>query len=113
MGQRIFFTVCHGSDLRSTGPLAHKSSPPTPDSTTRAFKRRRAEYSGVIVSSVIPRPNGNLIPKTLKENGMKVPPHAWTIKNFRDLNEYRVEIIRRSKQACAERRYPRSGLSVH
>src|SRR2546429_9897081 len=40
------------------------------------------------VSSVILRPNGDLIPRTLRENGVKVPPHAWTVKDFRDLNEY-------------------------
>ncbi|KAF1043908.1 MAG: hypothetical protein GAK34_02611 [Delftia tsuruhatensis] len=42
----------------------------------------------MIVSSVILRPNGDLIPRTLRENGVKVPPHAWTVKDFRDLNEY-------------------------
>jgi hypothetical protein len=99
-GERLFTercAMCHGSDIRGTGPLAHKSSPPTPDLTSPAFKSRLAEYPGVIVSSVILRPNGDLIPKTLKENGMKVAPHAWTVKDFRDLNEYMVEIIRRSK----------------
>lgn len=99
-GERLFTercAMCHGSDIRGTGPLAHKSSPPTPDLTSPAFKKRLAEYPGAIVSSVILRPNGDLIPKTLKENGVKVAPHAWTVKDFRDLNEYMVEVIRHSK----------------
>jgi hypothetical protein len=97
-GERLFTercAMCHGADIRGTGPLAYKSSPPTPDLTSAAFKRRLAKYTGVIVSSVILRPNGDLIPKTLKENGVKVAPHAWTVKDFRDLNEYMVEITRR------------------
>lgn len=85
--------MCHGADIKGTGPLAKKSSPPTPDLTTATFKKRLRDYPGVIVSSVILRPNGDLIPKTLKENGVKVPPHAWTVKDFRDLNQYMAEII--------------------
>lgn len=85
--------MCHGTDIKGTGPLAKKSSPPTPDLTTATFKKRLKDYPGVIVSSVILRPNGDLIPKTLKENGVKVPPHAWTVKDFRDLNQYMTEII--------------------
>ena len=99
-GERLFTercAMCHGADIKGTGPLAHKSLPPTPDLTSPAFKRRLTEYPGVIVSSVILRPNGDLIPKTLTENGVKVAPHAWTVKDFRDLNEYMVGIIRRSK----------------
>ncbi|WP_081816293.1 cytochrome c [Delftia sp. RIT313] len=80
--------MCHGADARGTGPLANKSNPPTPDLTTAAFRKRLHDYPGVIVSSVILRPNGDLIPRTLRENGVKVPPHAWTVKDFRDLNEY-------------------------
>lgn len=30
--------MCHGPDLKATGPLARKSNPPTPDLTTPAFK---------------------------------------------------------------------------
>lgn len=85
--------VCHGPDIKGTGPLAHKSTPPTPDLTTSAFKKRLKDYPGVIVSSVILRPNGNLIPKTLQENGVKIPPHAWSVKDFRDLNEYMGGVI--------------------
>ena len=85
--------VCHGTDIKGTGPLAKKSSPPTPDLTTAMFKKRLKDYPGVIVSSVILRPNGDLIPKTLKENGVKVPPHAWTVKDFRDLNQYMTGVI--------------------
>ncbi len=73
---------------RQGGPLANKSDPPTPDLTTASFRKRLHDYPGVIVSSVILRPNGDLIPRTLRENGVKVPPHAWTVKDFRDLNEY-------------------------
>ncbi|WP_289329381.1 cytochrome c [Pseudomonas sp. 'CRE Jenny 4'] len=85
--------VCHGSDIKGTGPLAQKSNPPTPDLTTAAFKKRLHEYPGVIVSSVILRPNGNLIPKTLQDNGVKIAPHAWSVKDFRDLHQYMSEVI--------------------
>lgn len=89
--------MCHGTDIKGTGPLANKSSPPTPDLTTATFKKRLKDYPGVIVSSVILRPNGDLIPKTLKENGVKVPPHAWTVKDFRDLNQYMTDMISKSR----------------
>ncbi|WLH33842.1 cytochrome c [Pseudomonas sp. FP2196] len=85
--------VCHGADIKGTGLLAHKSNPPTPDLTTSAFKKRLNEYPGVIVSSIILRPNGNLIPKTLQENGVKIPPHAWSVKDLRDLHEYMSGVI--------------------
>ncbi|KAA0984758.1 cytochrome c [Pseudomonas sp. ANT_J12] len=81
-------SVCHGADIKGTGPLANKSNPPTPDLTTSVFKKRLNDYPGVIVSSVILRPNGNLIPKTLRENGVKIPPHAWSVNDLRDLHEY-------------------------
>ncbi|WP_174954025.1 cytochrome c [Burkholderia lata] len=95
-GKNIFLArcaMCHGADARGTGPLANKSNPPTPDLTTPAFKKRLNDYPGVIVSSVILRPNGDLIPKTLRENGVKLPPHAWTVKDFRDLNQYMSGLI--------------------
>ena len=85
--------MCHGSDLKGTGPLAKKSNPPTPDLTTLAFKRRLSAYPGVIISSVILQPNGDLIPRTLKNNGVNVPPRAWSVKDFRDINRYMVGII--------------------
>ncbi|WP_367253476.1 c-type cytochrome [Pseudomonas sp. stari2] len=85
--------VCHGPDIKGTGPLAHKSNPPTPDLTTPAFKKRLNDYPGVIVSSIILRPNGDLIPKTLRENGVKIPPHAWSVSDFRDLNQYMNDVI--------------------
>lgn len=85
--------VCHGPDIKGTGPLANKSTPPTPDLTTVAFKKRLSDYPGVIVSSIILRPNGDLIPKTLRENGVKIPPHAWSVNDFRDLNQYMNEVI--------------------
>ncbi|HDR9801184.1 TPA: cytochrome c [Burkholderia cenocepacia] len=95
-GKKIFLArcaMCHGADARGTGPLANKSNPPTPDLTTPAFKKRLSDYPGVIVSSVILRPNGDLIPKTLRENGVKLSPHPWTVKDFRDLNQYMIGLI--------------------
>lgn len=89
--------VCHGGDIKGTGPLAKKSNPPTPDLTTAAFKKRLEDYPGVIVSSVILRPNGDLIPKTLRENGVKIAPHAWTVQDFRDLNKYMIDVISKSR----------------
>ena len=99
-GEKLFVercAMCHGADAKGSGPLAHKSNPPTPDLTTAAFRKRLVDYPGVIVSSVILRPNGDLIPKTLKENGYRVPPHAWTVKDFRDLNDYMNDLIRKSR----------------
>ncbi|UOB26661.1 cytochrome c [Pseudomonas orientalis] len=89
--------MCHGADIKGTGPLATKSTPPTPDLTTPTFKKRLHDYPGVIVSSIILRPNGDLIPKTLRENGVKLPPHAWSVKDFRDLNEYMGGVISQSR----------------
>ena len=85
--------VCHGADIKGTGPLANKSNPPTPDLTTPVFKKRLNDYPGVIVSSIILRPNGDLIPRTLRENGVKIPPHAWSIQDLRDLNQYMNGVI--------------------
>lgn len=85
--------MCHGADIKGTGPLARKSNPPTPDLTTAAFKQRLKDYPGVIVSSIILRPNGDLIPRTLRENGVKVAPHAWSVEDFRDLNQYMRSLI--------------------
>lgn len=85
--------MCHGTQLKGTGPLANKSNPPTPDLTTSTFKKRLNEYPGVIVSSIILRPNGDLIPKTLRENGVKLPPHAWSVNDLRDLNQYMSGVI--------------------
>jgi len=88
--------VCHGPDIKATGPLAKKSNPPTPDLTTAAFKQRLHDYPGVIVSSIILRPNGNLIPKTLKDNGVKIAPHTWSVQDFRDLHQYMSSVISKS-----------------
>ncbi|MBP4045937.1 cytochrome c [Chromobacterium violaceum] len=85
--------MCHGESAKGTGPLANKSNPPTPNLATPAFRKRLSDYPGVIVSSIILRPNGDLIPKTLRENGVKLPPHPWTIKDLRDLNEYMAGLI--------------------
>ena len=89
--------VCHGANIKGTGPLANKSNPPTPDLTTSAFKKRLQDYPGVIVSSVILRPNGDLIPRTLKENGVKIAPYAWRVKDFRDLNDYMSGVILKNR----------------
>ena len=89
--------MCHGADIKGTGPLANKSNPPTPDLTTAAFKKRLNDYPGVIVSSIILRPNGDLIPRTLRENGVKLPPFAWRVNDFRDLNQYMSGVIAQSR----------------
>ena len=76
LGKRLYESrcaVCHGIDAKATGRLAQKSNPPTPDLTTAEFKKRLADYPGVIVASVVLRPNGNLIPNILRENGVKIP----------------------------------------
>ncbi len=89
--------MCHGADIKGTGPLANKSSPPTPDLTTAAFKKRLNDYPGVIVSSIILRPNGDLIPRTLRENGVKLAPFTWRVDDFRDLNQYMSGVIAKSR----------------
>lgn len=89
--------VCHGTDIKGSGPLANKSTPPTPDLTSAAFKKRLHDYPGVIVSSVILRPNGDLIPKTLRENGVKMAPFAWKVNDFRDLNQYMTSVIAKGR----------------
>lgn len=89
--------MCHGADIKATGPLAHKSTPPTPDLTTAAFKKRLSDYPGVIVSSIILRPNGDLIPRTLRENAVKLAPHAWSIQDLRDLNQYMSGVISKAR----------------
>lgn len=89
--------MCHGADIKATGPLAHKSTPPTPDLTTAAFNKRLSDYPGVIVSSIILRPNGDLIPRTLRENGVKLAPHAWSIQDLRDLNQYMSGVISKAR----------------
>ena len=89
--------MCHGADIKGTGPLANKSNPPTPDLTTTVFKKRLSDYPGVIVSSIILRPNGDLIPRTLRENGVKLAPFAWQVKDFRDLNQYMSSVISRNR----------------
>ncbi|AVG18669.1 cytochrome c [Chromobacterium sp. TRC.1.1.SA] len=95
-GKNIYLArcaMCHGESAKGTGPLASKSNPRTPNLATPAFRKRLNDYPGVIVSSIILRPNGDLIPRTLRENGVRLPPHSWTINDLRDLNEYMVALI--------------------
>lgn len=99
-GKNIYLqrcAMCHGADIKGTGSLANKSNPPTPDLTTATFKKRLSDYPGVIVSSVILRPNGDLIPRTLRENGVKLSPFTWKVQDFRDLNEYMSGVISKSR----------------
>jgi mono/diheme cytochrome c family protein len=96
-------SVCHGADIKGTGPLATKSKPSTPDLTNAAFKKRLNDYPGVIVSSIILRPNGDLIPKTLRENGVSIPPHAWSVKDLRDLHQYMSGVIQNNETANYQR----------
>jgi hypothetical protein len=96
LGKRLYESrcaICHGADAKATGRLAHKSHSPTPDLTTPEFKKRLADYPGVIVSSVVLRPNGNLIPNILRENGVKIPAHVWTDEELRVLNQYMLTLI--------------------
>jgi mono/diheme cytochrome c family protein len=90
-------SMCHGTDLKGTGPLADKTNPPPPDLTAPAFKARLNDYPGVIVSSIILRPNGDLIPKTLRENGVKLPPFTWRLQDLRDLNQYMNGVISKNR----------------
>lgn len=89
--------MCHGTDIKGTGPLANKSNPPTPDLTSAAFKKRLGNYPGVIVSSVVLRPNGDLIPRTLKENGVKLPAFSWSVNDLRDLHQYMSGVILKTR----------------
>ncbi|WP_244749131.1 hypothetical protein [Methylobacterium indicum] len=89
--------MCHGVDARGSGPLAHSSKPATPDLTTPAFRARLSQYPGVIISSIVLRPNGDLIPKTLRDNGYKLPSHTWTIRDLRSINEYLSTLITKNK----------------
>ena len=89
-GKQLYLSrcaMCHGQTPRVRARWPTRAiHPPRPGD--RRVQKRLHDYPGVIVSSVILRPNGDLIPRTLRENGVKVPPHAWTVKDFRDLNEY-------------------------
>jgi mono/diheme cytochrome c family protein len=95
-GQRLYAArcaMCHGVEARGDGPLARKSHPPTPDLTTDAFRERLTVYPGVIVASIILQPNGDLIPRTLRENGVRVSSHSWTVRDFRDIDAYLKRVI--------------------
>ena len=95
-GRRIYLgrcAICHGTDMKGTGPLARKSNPPASDLTAAAFRRRLKANPQAISSSVILRPNGDLIPRTLRENGVKMPPFSWTRKKLDDLDAYMTGVI--------------------
>ena len=84
--------VCHGADIRAAARWPTRATHrPRPDDGCLPAAARG--LPGVIVSSVILRPNGNLIPRTLQENGVKIPPHAWSVQDFRDLNQYMSGVI--------------------
>ena len=82
---------------KAQGLWRTKATRPPPDLTTAAFKRRLNDYPGVIVSSVVLRPNGDLIPRTLRENGVKLPAFTWRVKDLRDLNEYMTAEISKKR----------------
>lgn len=92
--------VCHGADARATGPLAHKSNPPAPDLTTCAFRKRLATYPGVIVSSIILRPNRALLAATLRANNVKLPPKQWTDDELRAIHYYLLGLIAKQPNPC-------------
>lgn len=103
IGKNLYISrcsMCHGLDAKASGFLAHKSKPPTPDLTTCEFQKRLKQYPGVIVSSIILQPNGNLIPDTLKKNKIYVPPHVWTDKELRSINNYILNLIGREVGKC-------------
>src|SRR5260221_1770903 len=96
LGKKLYESrcaICHGEDARATGPLAQKSSPPTPDLTSKAFQNRLAEYPGIIVASLVFSPNKNLILGTLKEYGIVLPKHVWTDYELRAINQYILTLI--------------------
>lgn len=89
-----------GADIKGTGPLAKKSNPPAPDLTAATVEKRLNDFSGVIVSSVILRPNGDPIPRALKKNGVKLAPHSRTVQDFRDLNKCMSDVIHEHTVTC-------------
>ncbi|MBB3346922.1 MULTISPECIES: hypothetical protein [unclassified Sphingomonas] len=62
------------------------------------FQEALAAYPGVIMASIILQPDGDLIPRTLRETGLRVPPHSWTARDFRDIDAYMKRGHRR--RAC-------------
>lgn len=91
--------VCHGADAKASGPLAQKNIPPTPDLTSPAFQKRLAEYPGIIVSSLVLRPNLALLSTTLKDNNVTLPPHTFTADDLRALNQYILTLIKPTPHA--------------
>ena len=93
--------MCHGQDARASGYLANKSRPSTPDLATCKFQKRLAQYPGVIISSIVLRPNDTLIPDTLRLNSVHVPSHIWTDKELRSINQY-ILILIAKQPACSK-----------
>lgn len=96
IGKKLFESrcaMCHGDDAKATGPLAKKSNPPTPDLTSCAFQEKLVKFPGVIVSSIVLRPNQALLSKTLKENNVVLPHKQWTDDDLRALNQYMLTLI--------------------
>ncbi|MBX9295032.1 hypothetical protein [Chromobacterium piscinae] len=75
------------------GIYADQSNLLTPNFATPAFRKRLDDYPGVIVSSIMLRSSGALIPKTLRENGVKLSPQPWIIADLRDVNECMVSLM--------------------
>ncbi|HYF97526.1 MAG TPA: cytochrome c [Coxiellaceae bacterium] len=103
LGQQIYqarCAVCHGDSGRATGPLAYKSKPSATDFSSCAFRERLAAYPGVIVASIILMPNGNLIPNTLKRNGVYLPDKQWTADELRTVNTYIKLLMEQAPDLC-------------
>lgn len=102
IGKQLYETrciMCHGEDARATGPLAQKSSPPTPDLTSVTFQNRLKQCPGLIVTSLVFSPNKKLILGTLKANGIVLPHHVWTDDELRSINQYVLTLIAKHNQA--------------
>lgn len=87
--------MCHGPDLKATGPLAKKSNLPTPDLTTPAFKNGWRLIRALLCLRSYSAPNGDLIPNAAREWG-EGRAACLNVKDLRDLNEYMSGVISKS-----------------
>lgn len=85
--------MCHGKNAKASGPLAQKSNPATPDLTSCAYQKKLAQCPGRMVASIVLTPGGDLIPRTLKANNVILPPHTWTDKELRAINDYLITLV--------------------